>query len=372
MKITDVEIRVCKHNETIMDEGELREAGRSQMHFLIITLKTDAGIDGVSMGFAGQGAEMAGQVAAQSLKPFFLGKDPLAREKHWYDFRRYDRYWHLTPMYAYGPFDNALWDIAGKLADMPLYKLLGHYREAAPTYVSSLFLPEPEDYADQAREFKEAGYHGYKLHPPADYDAALAAYRLCREAVGEGASFRLMADPVTAHNRYEDALRMGRELEKLDYYWFEEPLFDTDFHGLRRLARDLDIPIAGTEVLVGSHYATAECITSGVVDIVRTDVSWKGGVTAVMKTAHLAESFGMQCEIHTAIYPAMEIVNLHCCCAISNCEFFEALVPGSLMQLGIKNPINIDENGYAHPPEGPGLGIDWDWDFIDNATVAIL
>ena len=372
MQITDIEIRLCKHQEDVMSQTELRDTHRSDMQFLVITLKTDEGIDGVSMGFAGMGAEMAGSIASQSLKPFFLGKDPLAREKHWFDFRRYDRVWHLTPIYSYGPFDIALWDIAGKRADLPLYKLLGHYREKVPTYVSSLFLDTPEDYADQAAAFKAQGFHGYKLHPPSDYQEALAAYRLCREAIGDDPHFKLMADPVTAHTYYEDALRMGRELEKLDYYWFEEPLYDVDFNGLRKLTRDLDIPICGTEVLVGSHYSTAECIASGVVDIVRSDVSWKGGVTAVMKTAHLAEAFGMRCEVHTAIYPALEIVNLHCCCAISNCEFFEALYPGSLMELGIKNPIQIDAAGYAHPPQGAGTGIEWDWDFLDNATVAVL
>src|SRR5579875_2787093 len=121
---------------------------------------------------------------------------------------------------------------------------------------------------------------------PGDYDFDLAAYRACREAVGP--EFKLMADPVAAYN-HEQALRMGRELEKLNYYWFEEPLFDVDFNGLRKLASHLDIPICGTEVLVGHHYSTAECIATGVVDMVRTDVSWKGGITPVMKTAHLAE-----------------------------------------------------------------------------------
>ena len=231
MKITDIEIRLCKHQEDVMSATELRDSHKSDLHFLIITMKTDEGIDGVSMGFAGMGAEMAGSIAAQSIKPFFLGRDPLAREKHWYDFRRYDRHWHLTPIYSYGPFDIALWDIAGKVAGLPLYKLLGHYREKVPTYVSSMFLDTPQDYADQAAEFKGLGFHGYKLHPPSDYHEALEAYRLCRQEIGDDPHFKLMADPVTAHTYYEDALRMGRELEKLDYYWFEEPLYDVDFNG---------------------------------------------------------------------------------------------------------------------------------------------
>ena len=143
-----------------------------------------------------------------------------------------------------------------------------------------------------------------------------------------------MADPVAAYS-HEEALRVGRELERLNYYWLEEPLFDVDFHGLRKLTASLDIPIIGTEVLAGSHYSTAECIATGVVDMVRTDVSWKGGITPVMKTAHLAESFGVKCELHTTIYHPLEVVNLHCCCAISNCEFFELLYPLSYMDFGM-------------------------------------
>jgi L-alanine-DL-glutamate epimerase-like enolase superfamily enzyme len=108
------------------------------------------------------------------------------------------------------------------------------------------------------------------------------------------------------------------------------------------------------------------------VDIVRTDVSWKGGVTPVMKTAHLAESFGVRCELHTTIYHPLEIVNLHCCAAISNCEFLELLYPISYMDFGMKRPIDIDAHGYARPPEVAGIGVDWDWDFIDNCTIKVL
>ena len=369
MRIETIEIRLCKNRMQGMSDSSMRAAGRSDLDFLVVTMKTDEGIEGTSFGFAGRGVEMAGQVAATSLKPFFLGKDPLARERHWKEFRTYDRWWNHVPIYSYGPFDNCLWDIAGKVAGMPVYKLLGFYRERVPVYGSSLVLPSPQAYADQALEVKGAGFHAYKLHPPGDYEFDLKAYRACREAVGP--DYRLMADPVAAYS-YDQALRMGRELEKLDYYWFEEPLFDVDFHSLRKLTAKLDIPVCGTEVLAGSHYSTAECITTGVVDMVRTDVSWKGGITAVMKTAHLAESFGVRCEVHTAIYHPLELINLHCCCAISNCEFLELLVPVETMDFGLSTKLIIDAEGYAHPPEKPGLGPDYDWDFIENCTTRVL
>lgn len=369
MIITSIEVRVCRNQSRVDGNEDLRAGGRSNFDFLIISMKTDAGVEGHAMGFDGRGAEMAGAIAASALKPFFLGRDPLFREQLWQEFRTYDRWWNHAPIYSYGPFDIFLWDIAGKMAGVPLYKLLGAYREKVPVYASSFALNSPEDYARQALEVKARNWHAYKLHPAGKPDIDIAAYRACRDAVGP--DFKLMADPVAAYS-YEEALRVGRELERLGYYWFEEPLPDTNFFGLRKLSAALDIPICGTEVLAGSHYSTAHCIADSVVDIVRSDVSWKGGVTPVMKTAHLAESFGVRCELHTTIYHPLEVVNLHCCAAIANCEFLELLYPASSMDIAMKKPIEIDSEGYAHPPETPGHGVEWDWDFVDNCTIEVL
>ena len=96
-----------------MSGADMRAGGKSTFDFLVITMKTDAGIEGRSMGFAGRGAEMAGTIAAAALKPFFLGRDPFCREKHWQEFRTYDRWWNHVPIYSYGPFDICLYDIAG-------------------------------------------------------------------------------------------------------------------------------------------------------------------------------------------------------------------------------------------------------------------
>jgi L-alanine-DL-glutamate epimerase-like enolase superfamily enzyme len=367
MKISEIDIRLCRHHSG-MTGGELRDGQGSELEFLVITFKTDEGLSASSFGYAGRGARPAGEIAATSLKPFFLGRDPLYREKNWQDFRVSDRWWHLTPIYSFGPFDVACWLLSAQAAGQPLYKYLGAYRDEVPVYASSLVLPQPADYAEQALAVKAAGWAGYKLHPPGDYAFDLEAHRLVREAVGP--DFTLMSDPVAAYTT-EQALRMGRELERLDYHWFEEPLADENFHGLRELTRALDIPIAGAEVLAKRPYSMAECMASRVVDIVRADVSWGGGVTAVMKTAHLADAFGVQCEIHTAIYHPLELVNLHCAAAIKNSEFFELLWPTDYFNFGLAQPLVI-ENGKAQLPQGPGLGAELDWDLIEDATFDVL
>lgn len=368
MRISDIEIRACRSNTAALGASSMRFSTIRELEFLVLTMRTDDGLEASTFGFAASSARGAARIAADALRPFFLGKDVLHRERLWHDYRMVDRWWNHVPIYSYGPFDIACWLLAAQAAGQPLYRYLGAYRDTVPVYGSSLVLERPEDYAEQALEVKARGWKAYKLHPPGRDDFDLEAYTLTREAVGP--DFTLMADPVASHD-HRSALRMGRALERLDYAWFEEPLFDVDLQGLRELTRTLDIPICGTEVFAGSHYGTAQCIAAGTVDMVRSDVSWKGGVTAVMKTAHLAESFGMACEIHTAILHPLELVNLHCCAAIANTSYFELLLPTEAFSFGLTRPLPI-ENGIATLPDGPGLGIDLDVDFIEDCTLEIV
>ncbi|MFC5252034.1 enolase C-terminal domain-like protein [Streptomyces nigrescens] len=364
-QIKHIEIRACRADAADPVLAATLPGG-STPDFLVVTLRTHEGLMGTSFGFGGLNAVATGAVLS-TVKPFFLGRDPFDRERNWQEFRKFNRKWNHVPIYAYGPYDNACWDIVGKQAGLPVYKLLGPARDRVPTYASSMFLPDTAAYAAEALSVMQAGFHGYKLHPPGTFTEDLAAYRAVREAVGR--DFALMADPVAAY-RLDEALRVGRVLEQLNYLWFEEPLWDEDFRGLRTLAQSLDIPIAATETLAGQQYASAHYAAEGAVDIIRTDVSWRGGITAVMRTAHVAEALGLRCELHTCIYHALEIVNLHCALAISNAEFFEVLYPMSDYDFGLKTPLRI-EDGYIYPPEGPGLGIDYDWDYIDDHTVEI-
>ncbi|CAH1652535.1 L-alanine-DL-glutamate epimerase-like enolase superfamily enzyme [Hyphomicrobiales bacterium] len=369
MKISDVEVRCCRRLPDAFDAGAFRTGDFSAFQFLAVTMKTDEGLSATTFGFAGRSAEGAGKLIADTLRPFMLGRDPRDREKAWHEFRTADRWWGHLPIYGYGPFDTLQWLLSAEAAGQPLYKYLGAYRDDVPVYGSSMILSKPEDYAKEALRAKAEGLKAYKLHTPGkDLEEDLEAHRLVREAVGP--DFTLMSDPVSTFN-LEQAIRFGRALEGLGYYWYEEPLYDEDVHALRELTRTLEIPLVGTEVLAKHPYSIAECIATRVVDRVRADVSWTGGVTGVMKTARLAEAFGVNCEIHTSIFHPAEIVNLHCCAAVKNCDFFELLYPAEGFAFGLKDPLPI-ENGVAKLPSRPGLGVDLDWDDIDRCTVAIV
>lgn len=366
MTITSIEIRACRGDSADVVGGSALTGGTAPP-FLVVSLHDDDGRTGTSFGFATLDP-VAGAHTLAAVKQFFLGRDPVERERAWHDFRRFDRSWTLSPTYAYGPFDNACWDIVAQRAGLPLHRLLGGARDQLPTYVSSMFLPDPDSYAREATEVVSKGFRGYKVHPPGDIDRDLEVYRAVREAVGP--DFTLMADPVGPYD-YTQAMRAGRELERLGYRWLEEPVPDSDWFGQQKLARDLDIPIVGTETLAGSHRSSAHYLSAGMVDAVRADVSWRGGVTGVLKTAHMADAFGARCELHTCIYHALDLINLHCAAAIGNCEFFELLYPLADYGVGLASGIDI-RDGYATPPSDPGLGIDYDWDAIDDRTVAVL
>ena len=186
-----------------------------------------------------------------------------------------------------------------------------------------------------------------------------------REGVGD--DYLLMSDPVQCLT-LEQAVKLGRALEKLNYEWLEEPLADENFSALRELTRTLDIPIVGCEVLAKHPYSVAECIATRVVDVVRADASWTGGVTGTLKTAKLAEAFHMNCEIHTSIYAPLELVNLHLCGAIANNSYLELLVPTEQFAFGLQQPLPV-KKGFATLPQSPGLGIELDWDLIDATTI---
>jgi L-alanine-DL-glutamate epimerase-like enolase superfamily enzyme len=336
----------------------------------VVTIKTDVGIEG--HGFALQGLSVA-QAIAEVVRPQVVGEDPFDYEKIWHRMLERDRWGGHLPRNAYGPVDVALWDVMGRALGKPIYKLLGGCRERVKAYNTTGAISDPEEQAQAALAAQEAGFTAYKLHPKGGYDLDLASCKAVREAVGD--EMRIMSDPVAAYN-HQEALRMGRELEELDYYWYEEPLMDPDIEGYVELTRSLEIPVVGTEWSQGGLwglYSVPQYLMRKAVDIVRSDVSWKGGITGLLKTLHLCEAFGVNCEVHTSMMSLMDVANLHVICAKKNCEYFEYAGPLTEgIGFGITEPIRLDDEGYVSPPDGPGLGVDVDWDSLEEHIIEEL
>jgi L-alanine-DL-glutamate epimerase-like enolase superfamily enzyme len=222
-------------------------------------------------------------------------------------------------------------------------------------------MPSEEDYLRDVEKCMSLGIKAYKLHCRSDPGIFVSI----REKVGR--DFVLMADPV-ADWSVAEAYRFGKVLEDNDYYWLEEPFRDYNINSYITLKEKLSIPIAGTEALFGGPWAVAQYIAAKAVDIVRADVSWKAGITGTLKTAHLADAHGLHCEVHMTGMGPMDIANLHVSCAIKNCEYFEISASHPAFQFPMKGPLPLTSDGNIVAPIKPGLGIDIDWDTVDDST----
>ncbi len=366
--ITKVETWQVQRNLPLFDNSRM---GRSPMPWDIVIIKitTDTGLVSEVSAMAPRSGKVTEAYIQDNIIPLIIDRSIHEREAIWQEFWTIDRHITFFPVYLPGPIDVALWDLAAKAADLPLYKYLGGYRTSLPVYTSSLFHKNADEYVAEAKHYIKKGIKAYKAHPPGPWRVDREIHQALRDELGS--DIVLITDPVAEYT-LDEAIRVGRHLEKLEYHWFEEPFRDFELHKYAQLVSALDIPIAGTETTRGCHWGVAQAIQQKAVDIVRADVSWKHGITGTLKIAHLAEAFGMRCEIHTTTTGPLEMANLHVSCAIKNCEYFEYFVPEDVFQFPMKTALPIDDKGMIHVPDLPGLGVELDWNEIDNACVSYI
>jgi L-alanine-DL-glutamate epimerase-like enolase superfamily enzyme len=338
-----------------------------------VRIHTDVGVTGEYIG--GNGPALAQvDMCARSL----LGEDPLKREQHWASMRQALRKYDQMGL---GLLDIALWDFAGRYVDAPIHQLLGTYRERLPAYASTYFadpesgLDSPEAFAEFAETCWEHGYRGFKTHTwcgegPTDLDREKALIRAVGEQVGE--RMQLMHDPVSKYRTFAEALAVGRVCDEYGYLWYEDPYSDgsRSQHGHRNLRQRLDTPLLITELVRGLESTTDFVVNDGT-DFARADPEWDGGITGAMKIARAAEGLGVDIEYHLA-GPAQR----HCMAATRNSNLYElGLVhPESALphteypvyQGGYTDRIDaIDDDGTVPVPTGPGLGVEYDWEYVE-------
>jgi len=330
-----------------------------KMPLSILRIITDDGIEGFAYDASYSITREISELDVSKIKQVIIDRDPFDREWIWQKLWHLHYYQGLQPgrisLGALSSVDIALWDIAGKALGQPIYKLLGAYRDKIRIYASSHPLPTVQEYVDEVISCKQQGVTAYKIHPywgTAEKDIELC--RAVRQAGGD--DMVLMHDPASRYNR-EEALRVGKELEKLNYYWYEVPIPDHDIEGLIKLREKLNIPICATETIPMGMFNVPEYLLRRACDIVRCDTRLHGGITACKKITDMCNAFGMQCELHSW---ACNIANLHVECAAKNCEFHEMSWPQE--RYGLKEYPVLDNEGYIHVPQKPGLGIEVDWE----------
>jgi L-alanine-DL-glutamate epimerase-like enolase superfamily enzyme len=266
--------------------------------------------------------------------------------------------------------DCCLWDILGKAVRLPVYRILGAYRDRVRAYASSQHLATVEAFVEDVRKCKAQGFTAYKIHPPSprgshDYKLDIEVIKAVRKAAGD--DFTLLHDPVGVYTR-EEAFKVGRVLQDQDYVAYEDPIPTKDIDGFAALCQALDIPIHAGEFIF-SIYDYAEYIRRGAMDVLRFIVDNIGGITGGMKVGHLAECHGMECAPHNWGEALDHAVHFHCELAMPNCVWFEMTVPmGQADRPWFKDTIRIDKDGYVPAPTKPGLGYELDMAALEKAT----
>jgi L-alanine-DL-glutamate epimerase-like enolase superfamily enzyme len=337
--------------------------------FPFTTLHTDEGIDGYTMDYGPLGQ---GRGSAYAVHDIFyhdlVGHDPLHHEAIWQKLRRKQRHLYNFTETIWSNLDVALWDIKGKVAGLPIAVLLGQYRDRVPLY--STCPPQTittiEDLEQQVRSKQAAGFAGIKLQLSGGSALDIPRLRRAREIAGP--DFPLMVDS-SAVLSFEDALKIGYELDELKYEWFEEPFSDDHIVQLRKLAASIRTPVLAAETV--SLTELPQYMVDGAIDMVRADVHHKGGITGLCKALGMCELMGFGLEIHTASSPLLDVANLHVGCATRLSRFLESHHP--MFRFGLKgDPLRLHADGCQHVPHGPGLGVELDWDWIDNHTVELI
>ena len=387
MKITAVRSHVLQHDLP-------EELGYSQQFYRkrtahLVEVSTDEGITGWGECFGPGDVALANRAIVETcIQPMILGTDPLDRDVTWhkvYNLLR-DHGQKGMPLQALSGVDVALWDISGKVADLPLSKLVGgNHRENVRAYGYGMMLKResPEDHVarfrDEAARIRGMGFSAIKmkvgLGPRMDI-------RLC-EAVRDsvGADFPFMVDANHCYTT-PDAFRVGRALEELDALWFEEPVAPEDLDGYRELRAGLSVDIAGGEAEF-SRWGWRSLLESRGIDIAQPEVCALGGISEYLRVLALCHAHFTPVVNHVWGSAIAVATNLHLLAAMP-------ALPGGIVQWEpflefdttenrfrdelVAEPLNIrqqvSENaGRVAPPVGPGIGVEPDRDFIRHYSI---
>jgi L-alanine-DL-glutamate epimerase-like enolase superfamily enzyme len=365
MKITNVKVDICAWKSVGWKIGVGTKFGQEQA-LGIVTVETDEGVSGNAfLGSSRMGAHHFAPGLIEFVKPLLIGRDPQDIGAIWGQMWKMHR---SVATNVIGAIDICLWDINGKITEQPIHRLLGTCKEKVPVYSSTAYHETPAGYVEEAIRFKEMGWTAHKLHPHGNAKADIEISQAVRAGVGDDTL--LMMDSMWAY-QYEDALRVGRAIEELDFYWYEDPLIDADIYNYVKLKQKLDIPIVSTEYAPGRFYGMAQFITQNATDMLRGDVAITGRITPLVRLCNLAEGFNMKCEIHHGGNSLNNVANLHVTMAVPNCEFFEFFPCTGDNEFGLVEDIQYVD-GHVHAPTKPGLGYEIDWDLLKREHLGVV
>ena len=372
------------------------ELGYSQQYYKyrtthLVEIETDEGITGWGECFGPGNIALANKfIIEKVIQPLIKGENPTNKEYIWhkvYNLLR-DSGQKGMPIQALSGIDIALWDILSKKANLPLYQLLGgKCNNQIPVYGYGMMLQKKsveqliELFQKEAKEIKAKNFKAMKMKIGIGPKDDLKLVKAVREAVGD--DYKLMVDANHAYN-LSDALYVGKGLDEMNIYWFEEPVAPEDYEGYKELKEKLKTNIAGGEAEF-TKYGWNQLIKNRCVDIAQPEVCGLGGITEYLKISALAQSNFIPIINHVWGSALSVAVNLHL--LISMPDMPGGLFPSKPMLEFDTTSKNIfitdlaeekfsildqvkNNNGFAKPMEEIGIGINPNKDFIKKYEVS--
>jgi len=391
MKISKIETRVIEYPLPDIFCPAWTPGGRKIGHgFLFLKVITDEGIEGYSTGLRYRvfdepqrtqldkgvlGGIKAKVSVDDYLNTLLIGKDPCSVEEMIKVLQNASyfgkgRLWFV---------EIALWDIIGKAAGMPVYKLLGGFQDRIKAYASWGEIKIPQKAYEDAKAYQAMGYKAIKVRVHTDsVEEDIEQVAAVRDAVGDSMEIMVDANQARVANLgYTQpewdlgrAIRTARLLESLKVVWLEEPLKQWDIKGLQELRSQTSVPIAGGEYdeNIFGLQPLLDCF-----DILQPDVARAGGIFGTRKIGILAEARNKKCVIHTWGDGLLMNPSVQLAASMTNCPYIELpdARPGwgpETRDMLLENPIVIDPDGYVTVPQDPGLGYKINWDAVEKYT----
>ncbi len=333
---------------------------------VFVKVETDQGLHGIGEAYS-CGPDQATVAAIADFKGWLVGQDPRNIEYLWammYNFGRFPGGSVVNA--AISGIKQALWDISGKAAGLPVFRLLGGKCRDKVRVYQGISGPDPARLAESARAAVEKyGYTAVKMapHPPgmhaAPYNAVTRAagerIRAVREALGPDADIA-----VDIHAQFFEpsrALRVARAIEPYQPFWLEEPIRPENVAALAKLAAHVSVPLASGECNY-TKYEFQPILQAQALDIIQPDICLCGGVLEMKKIAALAEAHYVVVAPHNPMGPVANVVNTHFAASTPNFLILEYTPDDTPPRRDLILEPTIVKGGYLPIPERPGWGIE--------------
>lgn len=342
----------------------------TERHYTLVRVRDENGLEGTGFCYGGS---LAGHIVTVAVRDMLrhkvVGRDAHQIEAIWDDMFQ-ESLLHGrrgSVMRGISAIDIALWDLRAKQAGLPLYSLLGAYREeTVPAYASGgYYVPgkTTEDLADEVRSYVDMGFPAVKIKVGrASTQEDVARIQACRDAIGP--DVRLFLDANNAWRDAPSAIQAIRKFEECGIDWMEEPVFPDDIEASAAIARAVDVPIAAGEI-EATRWGFQALIQAGAASILQPDAAVCGGITEWRRIAALAAAHNVPLAPHW-----FADLHVHLVAATPNAtwvEYFTNTKVLNFMRL-LKSRLQV-RDGQLVLPAGPGLGIDWDEEAIARWSV---